>query len=42
VTKGSQACPACIGDARADAQVSLSNLPPFPENGNISAWAASE
>jgi hypothetical protein len=37
LTKGSQACP-----ARTDAQAPLNNLPPLPENGNISAWAASE
>jgi hypothetical protein len=42
LTKGSQACPACIGGARADVQVPLNNLPPFAESGNISAWAASE
>jgi len=42
LTKGSQTCPACIGGARADAQIPLSNLPSFAENGNISAWAASE
>jgi hypothetical protein len=42
LTTGLQACPACIGGARADAQVPLNNLPPFAENGNISAWAASE
>jgi hypothetical protein len=42
LTKDSQACPACIGGTRADAQIPLSNPPSFAENGNISAWAASE
>jgi hypothetical protein len=42
LTKGTQACPARIDGAQADAQIPLSNLPPFPENGNISVWAASE
>jgi hypothetical protein len=37
LTTGSQTCP-----ARADAQVPLNNLPPFAEDGNISARAASE
>jgi hypothetical protein len=39
LTTGSQACPARIGGARADAQIPVSNLPPFAENGNISARA---
>jgi hypothetical protein len=37
LTTGSQACP-----ARTDAQALLNNPPPFAENGNIPARAASE
>jgi hypothetical protein len=37
LTAGSQACP-----ARTDAQALLNDPPPFAENGNIPARAASE